>query len=755
MSSLLNSATMLVVLLFHSALATNSILNRPFTSSFYRLQHAACVSLYTRLGKQGCGTSSRDIQAGELHLYKGEGSLSSNTVFAPYVALLPEEQLSKEAIEDILSNNKKGYLQGILVTNSSSNTNLYSPAPRSPNGKRTPSQALNYGNSAYGWNSKGDYLLQLDFKGVPLALILDREVSDALISESGKDVTAEFNYYMGPVDDVDSFRCLSWKDTSDGVWRPKCLPLGGQSVWSSVLENPPEGRRHLENANGKQAFFLTSNMDANGLFHDAMPAANEAASNILSILMASKLIGQAQFNQVTKIVVAIFQGEAFGFLGSRRFLKDIQSFSCNTSPVSSVAKNKTLQQACLEPLRPNLEFTNILGDSGSIAGMLSVDQVGILAKDKNLFVQSDGSKYGDFLSSVMQSVAANGYTVSENVVDADDDHFNGNDVTIPPTPLTSLLSLTGGAKGGAVLTGYAETFTAEYGSHRDSIWYQDINFEAIATAATILARTAVAAASDDGSLDADSASSYALQAIPDALAADNKDMLALAECLFKDGNCPLLLQYANVEASTESKKTGLSIVAGNSLGSPPNYYTSVFTGGQSQPFVTVNSRIYGSYIGEDYGKHDSDAFSVQPSLLENSLRGILNDYLGRPSATKLKSCKKTSDCNKVSYCSNYEVVCTGGHVCVCHQAHFHLALDEAIVPATGNYTGYFLITSDDEEISALYTEPYWDGSVGVKVFRKSSMEGSIISMVVGMLTLAASIVATLTIKRTLVKEKLY
>lgn len=747
-----------VSLLFLSspARASSSLLSQPFTSSFHNLAHAPCVSLYTRDGKQGCGTSSRETQTGVLQLYQGEGSLGTNKMDAPYVALVPEELLSRDAIEDILSSNKKELLQGILVTNSSNVSEFYSPAPRCPNGKRTPSQYLNYGNSAYGWNHYGDSLLQLNFKGVPLALVLDREVSDTLVAESGKDVVAEFNYYMGPINDITSLGCLSWKDASDNQWSPKCLPLGGQSVWSYVHENADTNNRKLQDSSASGGvFFLTASMDATSLFHDATPAANEAASNILTILMASKLLGQAKFTQINKIVVALFQGESYGFLGSRRFLKDITSFTCNSNPVPAVAKNQTAEQACLDPLRPSLEFTKVLGSSGTITGMLSVDQVGVLTKSQNLYVQSDGSNFGGFLSAVLQGVAANGYTISQVAVDADDDHFNGNDVTIPPTPLTTLLSLTSGAKGGAVLTGYSETFAGEYGSHRDSVWYQDIDLDAIATAATVLARAAVAAASDDGSLDSDVATEYALQVIPDALSAQDADLLALAECLYKDGNCPLLLQYADVEAATETGKTGLHIVVGTPLGTPPNYYTSVFGGGQGQPFVSVNKNIYGSYVGDEYGQHDSDAFAVQASLLEHAVRGLLNDYLGRPASASLKSCKKTSDCGKVDYCPNQEAICTGGHNCVCRQANLHLALDEALTAAPGNYTSHFLISSSDEGVSALYTEPFWDGGVGIKVYRNSNTTGSVAAMVVGSLVVVVSVVATLLVKRTLVKEKLY
>eukprot|EP00545_Synedropsis_sp_CCMP1620_P004897 CAMPEP_0119005330 /NCGR_PEP_ID=MMETSP1176-20130426/1653_1 /TAXON_ID=265551 /ORGANISM="Synedropsis recta cf, Strain CCMP1620" /LENGTH=837 /DNA_ID=CAMNT_0006957119 /DNA_START=130 /DNA_END=2643 /DNA_ORIENTATION=+ len=832
LSLLLSAVTVTVTVTTVTAQSdsSSSVLSTPFNPSFQSLAHAPCVTLFTREGKQGCGTSSRDVQTGRLQTYSGVEESLGPKEDAPYVALVPEQLLTKEGLQDILANNKQGFLQGILITNTSttstttstdadavveedaedadatavttvtavtSSNPYYSPSSRSPNGKRTPSQFLNYGNSAYGWNSNGDALLQLDFKGIPMAYVLDRDVSNALLQEAGGDVVAEFNYYMGPAvsthGELNSATCLSWKDAVDNVWRPKCLPLGGNSVWATVYVDPQGSQRRerdlkekekekeqsndeetaetkvdkkktrqledADNADGS-VFFLTASMDANSLFHEATPAANEAATNILTLLLAAKLLGSVQFTHTTEIVVALFQTEAFGFVGSRRFLKDISSFACQSDPVASVAKNKTTEQACLNPLRPSLEFTKILDpnadgtNSRSILGMLSVDQLGVLTTDQNLYIHSDGSDYGNFLSEVLQAVPGNGYTISEVEPEADDDHFDGDDVTLPPTPLTSLLSLgTGG--GGAVLTGYANTFnpTAHYGSHRDSVSYQTMNLEAIATAATTLARTAIAAAYDGGQLDSDTASAYALTILPDSLAADDATLVELADCLYVNGNCPLLLKYAKVEAATESKKTGFSIGTGNALGNPPNYYTDVFNGANGQPFVKVGDRTYGNYDGtDDYGKNSADAFGVQPSLLENAVRGLLNDYLGRPVSAALKSCKKTSDCANVEYCDEQAAVCTGGRQCVCRQAHFHIALDEALVAT--NVTGYFQVSDDDEGLSALYTEPYWSSTVGVKVYRDSDA-GSTVAILLGTFVLGASIAATFVMKRTMRKEKLY
>jgi nicastrin len=695
----------------------------------------------------GCGTASREAQKGVLKEYTGESSLEN--VKEPFVAVMGESYLSKELMENVLSSNKYGYLQGILVANTSvtsQSNNYYSPQSRSPNGKRTPSQQQNYGNSAYGWNSYGDALVQVDFKGIPMAYVLDRSVSMELLqhSRSDKDVVAEFNYYMGNHLEMNSPTCLAWRDAKDNEWRPKCLPLGGTSVWSHV------GVNSQQNNAAKPVLILAASMDGSSLFHDATPAFNQAVSNILAVIGATQLLKGIDTSQWSyDIVVSLFQGEQFGFVGSRRFLKDVLNFQCKSEPVLARSHNSTLTDfACLYPLRHSLEFSKL---SGRIAGLLAVDQVGLLANNQNLYLHADGnSDMSNVLANLLQTLAANGYTVSEVEPQADDDHFDGGDVTVPPTPLTSLLSLTNGQVGGAVLTGYADKFVGRYGSHRDSA---ALNLDAIATAATTLARTVVAVANNAAN-DQDTAVQTALQLIPNSL--NPTDLEELGTCLTQDGAiCDLINRHARFEAATESFYTGLSISTG--ITSLKNYYTSVYYQGHGQPFVVMNSHVYGAYSGKEnndaYGKSKGDAFAIQPNRLELALRGIIQDNLGRPASASFKSCHSTSDCqSKVDYCPGL-AVCTASKECVCRQAHFHPAVDEALEAAPNNGTGMFEVLSDGSE-SALYTEPYWDAAVGVKVYRQGSGHEWVV-LVVGLLILGVSVVTTLGMKQKLVKEKLF
>lgn len=706
----------------------------------------------------GCGTTDRTLQIGNLEYYAKE---DWSTPTEKYVVVLEDYLLSNELVQEFFSNNKNGLLQGLLVLNSTKEgAAIYSPAVRGPSGKRTPAQKLNYGNSAYQWNIYGDGLSETALHGLPMAYVTQVDVSDTLrtASQNPSDdfsIVAEFNYYMGP-DEMTSDICLSWVDQGDNVWRPKCLPLGGTSVWATA--GTVSSARRLAAA-AKEVVMVATSIDASSLFHDASPGINTAASNILTLLMAAKLVGGIDTSTIAdlskKIAFGFFQGEAFGFLGSRAFLNDVMGFECATDmTVPSVWKTRNTslwpEMACLYPLRPSLEFQKL----GTIAGMISVDQVAVLANAQQFYVHQDATGFGTFVSEVLQASSSNDYSVSAIQIQADDDHFSNGDVTVPPTPLTSLLSLTGGATGGAVLTGFGKAFAGYYHSHRDTTWDQIIDLNAIATAATLMARAAVAAAYDTGSFDSQTAAAYAVKVVPE-LSSDDSTMKTLKDCLFYNGDCDMLRNYAKMEQANDKSLTGIDLGIGIPLGSPPNYYVSVFDLNHGQPFVQVGEAWYGSYTGGDYGKKESDTFGMRPSLLEMSIKGMLNDFLGRVTKVTLTNCKTTSDCSRIDYCSESAAICSGGNVCVCTQAHYHIALDEALLAAPNNITGRFLVNGKDQGISGMYTEPNWSNEVGIRVYRDAENSAGTKTLISGLFLAGFCVLSTTLIRSKMVKEKLY
>jgi len=700
-----------------------------------------------------------------------------------FIAVVDEYEYNYQTVQQIIDNSDSSLLQGILVLNhtassSASLSSYSSPAPVSPRGEDTAEAQLTPDND-YAWNANGDGLILKDMYGVPtgyvedetiaeyILTVADRQASDFLSALSNEQanvfdediktfppIMGEFNMYMGP-EGMNSTTCLSWIDT-DGQWRPKCLPLGGTSVLGlagSPYERGSGSANDDGNENSKQpVVMVATNMDATSMFHDLSSGANTAASNILTVLMAAKLFGESVTDNLldglqNKVMFAFFQGENYGYMGSRSFLRDVAypGFQCDdNASVAAMAKNKdddNPKMACLNPLRHDLDFMDI----GDIVTMIAVDQVGILSDNKTFYVHDSGNGYyGD----IMTGMSSDDWTIQ-----------SASAGSLPPSPLSSLFSLSEGAVGGIVLAGYDTAYAENsfYMSHMDSSDRVTIDLESIAKAATIVARTALAAAYGDAN-DGSAADTIA------ELDADDETLNSLAKCLLQNGNCNLLSNYAKMERANSRSEYDADLGIGPSLGKPPSYYPSVFDSRNGQPFVQVNGKSYGAYTASDtaYGDNTDDKFLIRPSMISMSLHGLLNDYLGRGGSdgtndsAELETCSSTSDCSKVEYCPNNgdKSVCTASKVCVCSRAQYHIALDEAIIPSPNNGTGVFVVSDDDEGVSPMYTEPYWSNDIGVHVFRSSGGAANW-TLGVGIVASVGCIAATIYLNRRLRKEKLY
>jgi nicastrin len=786
-----------------NGLEKSESMDQPFqASTFKHLQHSPCVGLYHRNGRAGCGTVDRDIQSGPLHYHDGQTPPEDTS----YVAVLEEYRFTSKIISNLMANSG-GLLQGILVLNgtvtgsdetylSDDMNTVASPGPIYPLGYSTPSADIAYGNTQYPWNGNGDGLNQYDLYGVPIVYVNEEGASAYIRSFSQNQQTndtnqifTDFTYYMGP-DGIASKECLTWQDAQDEKWNPKCLPLGGTSVWGFAGSPPTQqvykyqqnddangdnadaaddngNGRNLANKNGanvyqsqKPAIILGTSIDSTSMFHDLAPGANEGASNTLTLLMAAYLLGQS-VNDATldalnnRIVFGFFEGEAYGYLGSRNFLNDVLNFSCdNQNLVNSVAKNGNSELACLYPMRPSMKFKDI----GEIAGVLTVDQVGIPTDDEILYVHNDGNgDFGTFLANVLKASGTNDFTVADS--EAANNNDNGGDYPYPPTALNALQGISGGAYSGAVLTGYDYVFPKRppYQSHLNWAINSEINLKSIASAATLVARTALAAAYDDGSYDYETASNYAVNTIG-ALAYNDEVLVELANCLLVNGNCNMLNKYASQEAKNERDRTGFDIGAGASLGYPPNYYVGVYSIDYGQPFVRVGDKVYGSYNdGGNYGAKGNDAVGMQPRMLQQAIRNMLHDFLGRGQINgNAKKCGKESDCDGVAYCATEgdSATCSAKSVCVCKRAYYHTALDTSLTPAANEEPGFFSLDYDDGK-TPIWTEPFWSSSVGVKMYRDSASGPGFIALGVGVVVALLMFNFTKKVKSGLQKEKVY
>lgn len=707
-------------------------LDLPFQShSFEQLQSShLCVSLMTRNGRVGCGTSENEDGGMEGILYHHE--LVSSSVLSEneaYVLLLPDTELTLSKIQQYTSL-LKSQLQGFLVVNSTSIADT-SSTNTSPGAQVLPNE-----DSGYTWNPTGDGLLQQNFHGIPMAFVNDPDIINYLLQVSKEPslpaIVVGWTLYMGP-STATSTSCLTWKDASTQTWSPKCLPLGGNSVWSSTTTSSSSS------SSGKPVILLTTNMDATSMFHEVSPGANMAASNLLTLLLVAKLLStKIDGTSTYDIAIALFQGESYGQVGSQRFFSEVQSFTCLN------LVNHQDREACLYPLRPDLSFTEL---QNNIAAVMAVDQIAITS-DNTFYVHSTNNNNNNnnngiskFLSNVFLELSTDSFTVQSAT----------NQGNVPPSSLQAY------AGDGVVLAGYDATFQdyALYQSHRDNIYDRPVDVQAITDAAIIVARSIIATLYSTE--DAETSATYAKNIISSTLSTDDSEYVqSLTHCLFENGNCDFLLKYANMERSTMTQETNFDMGLGALLNQPPSYYVSVYDSYNGQPYAYINQKSYGTYTGDEFGKSKTDTILHRPSVLEMGLYGLLNDSLGRPSATtELKSCQRTTDCKDVTYCSTEKkTVCSGSQVCVCSVAHYHVALDLGLEPTLDEVPGKFTL-SEKYTSTPLHTEPYWSSNVGVHVYRKANSAPGLWTLMTGIMTLALGIATSFQIKKYLTLYKLY
>lgn len=143
-----------------------------------------------------------------------------------------------------------------------------------------------------------------------------------------------------------------------------CLPIGGQSIWSSLghLEDiPPDDVESLEE---RRILIISAPMDSNAFFTDfAMGASAEISA--MAVMMA---VAEAVFTYKMRegegremLLQPVYFGwnaESWGYAGSGRFLKDLRDFEC---PEENRQRKHDREDGCSNPYMNSLKFEQLRG----------------------------------------------------------------------------------------------------------------------------------------------------------------------------------------------------------------------------------------------------------------------------------------------------------------------------------------------------------------------------------------------------------
>ncbi|PPR95578.1 hypothetical protein GOBAR_AA25086 [Gossypium barbadense] len=358
----------------------------------------------------------------------------------------------------------------------------FSPARKFPQAEFAP-----YHNTNYEWNPIGSGIMWKSYN-FPVFLLSESSTSTLQeIAMKNEKTEQAYTTNVAEFDVVMQTTKVGTHESESCLKEETCLPLGGYrwldqtayvlkgmgnvqkschffsrngSVWSAV---PPINN---SSSNQSKPIILTvASMDAASFFRDKSLGADSPLSGVISLLAAvdalSHVDGLDNLNK--QLVFLVFTGEAWGYLGSRRFLLELDQQSDAVRGL-----NSSLIQLVME-----------IGSTGK----------GFSQGNKTFFahtqVSSDTNEALDALKLAQESLKSEGVTVS---------NASSSNPGIPPSSLMAFLRKNSSTSG-IVLEDFDTVFANKfYHSHLDDS--ANINSSAIVAAASLVARTLYVLASD-------------------------------------------------------------------------------------------------------------------------------------------------------------------------------------------------------------------------------------------------------------------
>ncbi|CAH0478149.1 unnamed protein product [Peronospora belbahrii] len=685
-----------------------------------------CSRLFHSKGSIGCRSLS-SIDMAPLYPVMNSNDLKkfvSGHAKAPitdtkHVLVMAESLLSYDVISSGLDR-----IGGLFLFPDSDATNA-SFEVSMPQGDGTIDGRLNpFSYTKTKWNPTGNGLLaeMLPFPVVMLqnattGAEFTKRAQINMKQGNGATYKAFMNYYYGP-QDMDSIKCLNFVNIY-GTRNPKCDPIGGQSSWAM-----------RGNLKSKKIVMAMAGMDTTSLSHVLASGANTGASGFVALLAAAhalKGLPDSAFDK--KVVFAAFQAEKFGFVGSRKFLADLQQFTNDPEgacafPVddSSSPMGNTF---CTSPMLSSTEFANL--KLANISYAIAVDQVGILPESGNFTVHVN--PYANDTSDLIDAIL--------NAPSAASAVFEGSTGSLPPTPLTSFVNdAEYGQRNlvGAVLAGYNDTYTSKrtYNSRHDEFTLLDI--KAVVKAAQVLAESVFILAS-----------SNATTAQLGKIKVDTWLVESMLLCVTTDWNCELMKGYSQFMKTTLIEYLSLPESASPSYSVPTTLYSGPIDVDRSMLIVKNSDNSILSLLNESWSDDD---YSVRlfPNAYEFFTRAFLaSAMVPNATADAAASCSQSQGCNN----GGKGMECVYPGVCA-NKSAFHHEASSPGLKRTSTVLHFDIVNSS----MPLWTEPHWSSDIGSYSFPDPGAWIGWITLAIGFVVTGLGSVASFMVLKSVQKMKL-
>jgi len=129
-------------------------------------------------------------------------------------------------------------------------------------------------------------------------------------------------------------------DSASCLKERSCLPLGGHSVWASL---PPIKNGSTEHQ--KPIVLAITSQDSASFFRDRSIGSDSPISGLIALLTAVDALSHIHDlrNLKKQLVFAVFNGEAWGYLGSRKFLQELDKGADSVNGINSLMIDQVVE----------------------------------------------------------------------------------------------------------------------------------------------------------------------------------------------------------------------------------------------------------------------------------------------------------------------------------------------------------------------------------------------------------------------------
>ncbi|KAK2968045.1 hypothetical protein RJ640_003779 [Escallonia rubra] len=290
-----------------------------------------CVRLLNLSGEIGCSNPGTGKVVAPIIRFKFANKLVRSSTI-----LVSLDEFNSLLLRVSNDSNFARNIAGVLVESRTQNElEGFSPDKKFPQAEFAP-----YASKNYQWNPTGSGIMWNSYN-FPVFLLSQSSTSTlqqvAIKNEKNKKAytadVAEFDLVMQTTK-------AGTRDSESCLKEATCLPLGGYSVWSAL---PPINILSPESS--KPIILAMASMDSVSFFRDKSLGADSPISGLISLMAAVDALSRVDgVNDLAKqLVFLVFTGEAWGYLGSRRFLLELDQRSDAVNGL-----NKTLIETVME-----------------------------------------------------------------------------------------------------------------------------------------------------------------------------------------------------------------------------------------------------------------------------------------------------------------------------------------------------------------------------------------------------------------------